>query len=364
MRIVLVSLASRGGMLHFQVELANALSRISATAVVMSSAAPIGYLEPAVETSVIRTGRGAFGSVAQAMNPGSLYRLWRGLGDRQTDLVHITGAHAWNPLVAALSRLRGKSLVYTVHDPEEHGGVPWSIRISNWITTRGADGIIVLTRHGAQQVIAAGIAARKIHVIPHGAYSLFRKWQHPRTSAGKVILYFGRFEPYKGLEALLAAFGRARKTIPGWKLLLAGSGSLPTDLLESMPPDVEVRSGYVPDEDVADLMQRASLVVVPYTAATQSGVIAIAIAFGRPVIATSVGGLSEMVTHGKTGLLVPPDDVAALAGAMQTLMRNPDLLRRMGREAARRGRAALGWDRIAAMHVEAYGEVLRERADR
>ena len=146
--------------------------------------------------------------------------------------------------------------------------------------------------------------------------------------------------------------------------MLAGSGGLPADLLRSLSPDVEVRREYVPDEEVAELMQRAGLVVVPYAAATQSGVIAIAIAFGRPVIATSVGGLSEMVTHGKTGLLVPPHDVAALARAMRTLMTNPDLRRRMGRAALRLGRATLGWNRVASMHVEVYSEVLREHANR
>jgi starch synthase len=360
MKIVLVSLASRGGMLHFQVELANAMSRMVATSVVMSSAAPISYLEPAVRMSAISTGRGAVGSVANALNPAVWYSLWKGLGASQADLVHVTGAHAWNPLVAVFTKLRAKPLLYTVHDPQEHGGAPLSIRISNWITTRMADAIIVLTRYGEQQLIAKGVPARKIHVIPHGVYSFFRKWQRSNARACNIILYFGRFEPYKGLETLVAAFGRVRKDIPGWTLLLAGSGRLPTTLLRRIPPGIDIRSGYVPDEEVAELMQRARLVVVPYTAATQSGVIATAYAFGRPVIATSVGGLVEMVTQGKTGLLIPPNDVPALARAIKSLTLNPDRLRRMSRQAQSLGRTAMRWDRIAQMHSELYGMVLKE----
>ena len=364
MKILLGSLAGRGGMLHFQVELANALSRMVATSVVMSSAAPVSYLEHAVQTSVINTGLGALGSAAHAVNPAAWYHLWKGLGASQADLVHVTGTHAWNPLVAVFTKLRGKPLLYTVHDPQEHGGAPLSIRVSNWITTRMADAFIVLTRYGEQQLIAKGVQAGKIHIIPHGAYSFFRKWQRSDARARKIILYFGRFEPYKGLETLVAAFSSLRHDIPGWTLMLAGSGRLPTTLLRPMPPGIEIRSGYVPDEDVAGLMQRARLVVVPYTEATQSGVIATAYAFGRPVIATSVGGLVEMVAQGKTGLLVPPNDVPALARAIRSLTLNSDRLRRMSRQAQSLGRTAMHWDRIAQMHRELYGRILKEQGMR
>jgi len=364
MKIVLVSLASRGGMLHFQVELANAMSRLSSTAVVMSSAAPVSYLEGGVRTSVVNTGRGPLGSVANAFNPASWYGIWRAVGTGGADLVHVTGTHAWNPLVAVFAKLCGKPLLYTVHDPHEHGSAPLSIRISNWITIRMADALIVLTQNGEQQLIERGVSVRKIHVIPHGAYALFRQWQRPNIRARKLILYFGRFEAYKGLETLAEAFDRVRKDIPGWSLLLAGGGRLPSGLLRPLPPGIDVVSGYVPDEDVAELMQRARLVVVPYTTATQSGVIATAYAFGRPVIATSVGGLVEMVVHGKTGLLVPPNDVPALARAIRLLARNPDRLRKMGREAHNLGRTLLRWDRIAKMHVEVYRRILKENGRR
>jgi hypothetical protein len=69
----------------------------------------------------------------------------------------------------------------------------------------------------------------------------------------------------------------------------------------------------MPDQEAARLMHNATIVVLPYISASQSGVAALALAFGRPIIASAVGGLNEMVIHGKTGLLVPPGNVAALA---------------------------------------------------
>jgi starch synthase len=361
MKIVLVSLARRGGMLHFQVELANSLARIASTAVVMSTAAPASYLEKTVHKSVVPTGRGAPGSLASALNPAVWYALWKGLADSRPDLVHVTGAHAWNPIVAILSRLQGKPLLYTLHDPEEHRGAPALIRLSNWVTTRMANAVIVLTMYGRQQLVSRGLPPEKVHVIPHGVYSFFRKWRRNDMRARKIILYFGRFEPYKGLDVLVEAFGRVRQAIPGWKLVLAGNGRFPPSVDGARQPDVAVLSGYVPDEEVAGLMQRAGLVVVPYTTASQSGVIATAYAFGRAVIATSVGGLAEMVVDGKTGLLIPPNNVDALVRAIKSLTTDPGLRRRMGRNAYARGRKVLNWDRIAEMHVKLYLSILAER---
>ncbi len=282
MKIVLVSLARRGGMLHFQVELANGLARLVPTAVVMSAAAPVSYVASAVHKSVVPAGKGTLGSIASALNPALWYALWKGIAASQPDLVHITGSHAWNPLVAAFSRLQGKPLLYTVHDPEEHSGAPASIRLSNRITTRMANSLVVLTEHGRQVLLSRGVAAGRVRAIPHGVYSFFRTWRDNNIRARKIILYFGRFEPYKGLETLVQAFGKIRHDLPGWRLLLAGNGRLPAALDGARLPEVEILSGYVPDEQVAGLMQRAGMVVLPYTTASQSGVIATAYAFGRP----------------------------------------------------------------------------------
>ncbi len=361
MKIVLVSLARRGGMLHFQAELANALARLVPTAVVMSAAAPAPYVGKAVRTSVVPIGKGALGSIAGALNPRVWYALWQGLAASRPDLVHVTGSHAWNPVVAIFSRLQGRPLLYTVHDPEEHRGAPLSIRLSNWITTRMANGIVVLTRHARQVLLSRGFPARRVHAIPHGVYSFFRTWHRSNVRARKIILYFGRFEPYKGLETLVEAFGRVHHDMPGWKLILAGSGRLPAAVDGARLPDVEILNGYIPDEEVAGLMQRAGMVVVPYTTASQSGVIATAYAFGRPVIATSVGGLVEMVEHGRTGLLVAPNSVDALARAIKSLAKDPARRRRMGRQGYALGRKELNWDRIAQLHLELYGRVLEER---
>jgi glycosyltransferase involved in cell wall biosynthesis len=135
---------------------------------------------------------------------------------------------------------------------------------------------------------------------------------------------------------------------------VAGSGRLPDDLGQAAPPQVEIINKYIPDAEVALLMSRCSIVALPYTSATQSGVVALAQAFERPVVATAVGGLNEMVIQGRTGILVPPDDHVALGRALTSLAGDSKRRSRMRREIRRI--AAARWEPrvIATAYLAVY----------
>jgi starch synthase len=360
MRVLLVSLARRGGMVHFHAELANALARRIPVESLQSSSVPGSYLHADVARATVDTGTGPWSSLGAGINPGTWYRLWKELSQTRAELIHLTGTHPWNPMVGSVGRLLGKKLVYTVHDPEEHRGSPLSIRLSNLLTIGVAEAVVVLTRTGRQQLLDRGIPAAKVHVIPHGIYEFFRQKGSPAIRSRKVVLYFGRFEPYKGIEVLVQAYGRIRQRFPAWRLVIAGAGGLPSGVVNRGGQGVEIHNGFLPDDSVANLMRRARLVVVPYTEATQSGVIAAAYAFDRPVVATRVGGLAEMVQHGKTGLLVRPNDAGALARAMRTLMGDPERLKQMAHNVRTLRRGRFQWDRIAQAHEALYARLLGE----
>jgi starch synthase len=192
-------------------------------------------------------------------------------------------------------------------------------------------------------------------------YTIFRKWQPHPSRQKSVILYFGRIEPYKGLEVLLRAFLAIQESLRTWKLVVAGIGDLPISFVKGAGKHIEIRNHYIPDPAVARLMDAASIVVLPYTSASQSGVVALAQAFRRPVIATDVGGMPEAIVQGKTGLLVPPGDEAKLARAIRTLALDPRLRAQMERNIATQGK--LRWDpgQIACAHVRLYAQVLKQR---
>jgi glycosyltransferase involved in cell wall biosynthesis len=135
---------------------------------------------------------------------------------------------------------------------------------------------------------------------------------------GPVILFFGFIRQYKGLEYLIRAMPEVLRSFQV-KLLIVGEfwedkePYLKTIEELGLQGDAVVVDRYVPNEEVGLYFSAADLVVLPYVDATQSAIVSLAYAFDKPVITTDVGGLAEVVKDGATGLIVPPQDSAALA---------------------------------------------------
>jgi len=144
-------------------------------------------------------------------------------------------------------------------------------------------------------------------------------------------------------------------------LIVAGYGRLPDELVKTSSADTEVINRYVSDEQVARLINRCSIVALPYTSATQSGVVALAQAFHRPVVATAVGGLREMVIPGRTGILVRPGDAGAFGKALSSLARNGALRAKMQREIRKVADSKWGPQVVARMYLEVYASSLHRR---
>ncbi len=143
-----------------------------------------------------------------------------------------------------------------------------------------------------------------------------------KLSGKKVLLFFGYIREYKGLEFLLRAMELLNPE-EGYHLLVVGEfyddkakyRTLMDKLLKK--EQLTVIDQYVPNEDVSNYFSASDIVIVPYIRATQSGVIQIAYGFLKPVIATRVGGIPEVVIDEQTGYLVPPADPEAIAAAVQ-----------------------------------------------
>jgi glycosyltransferase involved in cell wall biosynthesis len=137
-----------------------------------------------------------------------------------------------------------------------------------------------------------------------------------------VLLFFGYVRSYKGLRTLLEAMALLPESM-GVELLVVGEfyeDAAPYKNLVSergLTSRVRIVPEYVPNEQVNTYFSAADAVVLPYLSGTQSGIAQIAFNFDRPVIATTVGGLGEVVKAGDTGLLVPPGDPKALAEAIR-----------------------------------------------
>lgn len=163
---------------------------------------------------------------------------------------------------------------------------------------------------------------------------------------------FGRMEAYKGLEILLDAVDLLNARQTAFTLILAGDGPELSRLGERIAATrgVETRREFLtPAAAIAEL-QRAQIVVLPYTDATQSGVASAAFANARPVVASRAGGLIDVVRDGVDGILVPPGDARALADAIESMLAEAEKFRAGAETAA----APLAWSRIAAQLLDAW----------
>jgi len=181
------------------------------------------------------------------------------------------------------------------------------------------------------------------------------------------LLCLGRVVEDKGFDLALRAFPSILEEFSDARLIVAGTGTAKQDL-EHLAADLGVDHrveflGRVDREDVPELIDTASLVVMPSRWEEAFGLVALEAAQrARPVVATRVGGLQEVVADGETGLLVPREDPGALANAIIRLLQEPEAASELGRNARDRAIRVFGWSRYVDEHDALYRRLIHEHA--
>jgi glycosyltransferase involved in cell wall biosynthesis len=205
--------------------------------------------------------------------------------------------------------------------------------------------VVVHSERGREALAGLGVPEARLRVIAHPITSS----DPPRTDDGATVLALGVIRPYKQVEQAAEAVRR----VPGARLLVAGDPAGPLPRLDG----AELRLGYLPEPEVQRALGDATVAVFPYRAELdQSGALLQALGAGVPAVAYDIGGLAEPVRMFGAGRVVPPDDVEALAAALQELLDDPAALA-AARDGARRARESLTWDAAAAAHLQLYREL-------
>jgi len=199
---------------------------------------------------------------------------------------------------------------------------------------------LVIAASAALAEQAADLGASEVRVIPNGV-DLPRNVPEPADPP--EVLYAGRLSAEKGVRELVEA------TV-GMNLVVAGDGPLRDEVPGAL--------GFLPHDELLGLYARASVVACPSHREGFGVVCAEAMAHGRPVVAGAVGGLLDLVVDGQTGLLVPPRDPAALRAALERLLADGALRRRLGVAGRERARRLLSWKAVTDATIAAYHEAL------
>jgi glycosyltransferase involved in cell wall biosynthesis len=269
-------------------------------------------------------------------------RRWR------PDVVHVHENH--DPRLLALTR--GYRTVFTVHDPSEHLGARSFTRAETWIFSRWfrrAERFVVHGQALAEE-LAPMVDRRRIVVIPHGGSPRSEPLPPPESPS---VLLFGRLEQYKGVEVLVEAMPLVWQRRPEVRLVVAGTGVaaglVPDD------PRISLISRYISENEVEGLFAAASLLVLPYTQASQSGVGLLAIARGVPVVVSDLGALPELAYD--DSFVVEAGNARMLSA---TILRHLDDGAEVRDAVLRHAQDRFSWDRAAHLSTELYREVIAQ----
>ncbi len=282
---------------------------------------------------------------------------------RAADVVHFQWLPVQHVDGRLLPRRRTPSggrrpLVLTAHDV-----LPREPRRGQLVAQRRLydrfDAVVVHSEHGrARLTRELGLDGDRVHVIPHGVFAHLADVPSPSTAGGQapfqtekpVVLCFGLMRPYKGIDVLLEAW----RGIVDAELWIAGMPRMDiSSLRASAPENVRFVPRFITDSELPAYFRRADLVVLPYREIDQSGVLFTALAFGKPLLLSDVGGFPEVASTG-AARIVPAGDPAALREALLELLGDPAALAAMASRAREAAEGRYSWDTIAAQALDLY----------
>lgn len=293
-------------------------------------------MDPSPDSSVLKIDSDR---ILTPLNPWTWWKAYQIIKDEQPDLLILQWwTPFFSPMLFMLTRLLRRNtnirVVFLLHHliPPDGGVFDWYL--ARRILWRG-NGFIVMSEEDFA-LLRRALPWARIKGTTHPPYDVFTREPLPKEAAraqlnlkpdDNVVLFFGFVRRYKGLKYLIEAMAKVRKEMPA-KLLVVG------EFWEDERPyrdqvrqlglgdSVIFHNGYVPNDQMALYFSAADVVALPYLEATQSGIAQLAVGFERPMIATAVGGMTEVIHDGENGLLVPPGDSAALAQAVLKFYRD------------------------------------------
>lgn len=306
----------------------------------------------------------AFGSeidyIIDAYSPLSIKKAADKIIDGGYDAVLIAWwTFFWQPALAYISRRVRKKRVKTVficHNVIDHGGNA----IVRYLSKRligSADGYIVQSDEEAK-LLKNTVSGAKVLKKLHPIYDHFPKvTKRPKKRGRLELLFFGFIRPYKGLDDFIGALEllndkEVHVTIVGevW----GNKDKLEKYIKNRKIPNVTMDFRYVDSQKAAEYFSRADVVVLPYRFATGSGVATLAYYYGKPILGTKVGGISDVITSGKNGWLVSPNSPQELA----------DVIRKIERDQAEKMAVYISefcklnnWDSMAKDTIEHIGKL-------
>jgi len=300
---------------------------------------------------------------------------WRLARHRHFDIVHVHWPvpHAlfgWAARRGSRGAARLVTLWYGIELRWVKSRLPWLKQFLKW-ALKTSDEVVAISSYTAREI--AELVHAPARVIPYGlgfAESLPASRDRGASAGPMHILYVGNLIPRKGVRFLIDALHRLPASIPATLTILGEGTDRPR--LEAQVRELGLHGrvtmpGRVPDPDLHRAFREATVLVLPSIVDQRGdteglGVVLLeAMSYRIPVIGSAIGGITDIISDGETGLLVPPEDPAAIASAIARIATDSALAERLAAAGSQRVRERFGWDAIIAAWRECYDAALRSR---
>lgn len=285
----------------------------------------------------------------------AVWKVFRFIKKNNFEIIHLTWPLRYGQFPLYLLR---KRMVLTMHDPIPHSSnTDFINRFHRWVAFKLIKNFIVLSQSLKENFINTyKLYNKNVSVSRLGTYDVLLnvKPQKIETSSS-YILYVGSINPHKGIKFLCEAMNFIKEQIPDLQLIIAGRGNFDFNIAEYQKNlNIKVINRFLTEEELVYLIHMSKFVVCPYIDATQSGVVMSAFTLNKPVVATNVGALSEMIENRRHGLLVPPQNSKEIAHAIIKMCQGDTLLEMSKniQEDFREGKNS--WEKIAEETINIY----------
>lgn len=360
MNILIVNL-DRAGIMHYGIDLANNLANKGVKVVFLGYRFANEYLNSNVIT--INIYKRSFVEVYNKF----LYTL----KSLNPQVIHFTGIHPFFLLLSFYAKIRNIPVVLTLHDAISHPTQDKSF-IKNLTSSRFfvksllkfTSEIIALSSYVAGEIKIA--YKREPFIIPlshdlsrYAIKSIETINRINRDNSVIKLLFFGKIDRYKGIEYLLEACRILKNKGINFSLKIAGrSANYKLIIPSEIEDNVDFENRFISESDIPFLFMSSDVVVLPYVEVSQSGVLPLAFAFGKPVIASNIGSFSEIVEEGINGFLVAPGSSDEIAEKIISLYLNRDLLVSLSNNAKETFNRKLKWESLIDRYIELYRRLI------
>lgn len=357
LRMLLWHWGRRGGGPRYTLELARALAdrpgvelhlSLSRQSELFALTDPLGVASRHVDTYA-NLGQFAFRTM---LLPKFARLIKRYIVTRRIDVVYNTMDFLWGSALAPGVARAGARYLLAVHDAERHPGENGMFR--EWLLARdiaAADGAITMTEAVRSRLIEKHhFPAERAWTAPLGVFvntssAVARSLPLDRPAR---LLFFGRILPYKGLDVALAAMPAIRAAFPGTELEIWSSGDIaPYSEALERTEGVRLHHGWIAEEMIPDIFVRTDLCILPYKEASQSAVIATALASGMPVVTTPIAGPVEQIADGLAGRVASGFSSWEFAEAVCDLLADREGYAKASASAVALSSGELAWNSIA-----------------